>query len=176
MKKIQWFDSEKYDIYDELGKFVKTACKGISQEKLREVRDREEPVLELTFKLEDLGIDGVKVEDVLNCAYIPYFEVGDYLLESTQATLTSNAFNYAKERNLNNPKGLTIMVDPNGQTMTIPIIVIDKRKDRMEFYSDDEGYGWAVPIKDYSSVTACVQENWNFNNGLCIISKEEKGA
>lgn len=61
MKKVEWYESEKWDIYDELNEFVKNACKDISQEKLGEVRDREEPVLELTFKLEDLGIDGVKV-------------------------------------------------------------------------------------------------------------------
>lgn len=102
---------------------------------------------------------------------VPYTEVGHFVIASDVAELYHNGgCKYAEAHH-----GRPYTFNYDNQTITVLVIVVDRRQDNMDLYSDDEGYGWTVPLNKYPTISELVRAEANFNNGVCIIEKK-KGA
>lgn len=98
---------------------------------------------------------------------VPHTELGHFVIGSDVAELYHNGgHEYVKAHH-----GKSYEFNCGDQTITVLVAVVDRHQDIMALYSDDEGYGWVVPLKDYPTVAALVREEANFNNGSCIIAK-----
>lgn len=64
MRKIEWNGNTYWDINAEVEEAVKKTVSEMSEEELQAIRDRDTNIFEVTYSLEDLGIDSIKLEDV----------------------------------------------------------------------------------------------------------------
>ena len=168
MHKIEWCDAQVWDINEEIVKAVKETAFKMGEAELQKIRDKQINIFEVTYSLKDLGIDSsIKLEEVWDYIQVPHTEVGHFVIASDVAELYHNGGRKYAEAHHGRP----YMFNYDNQTITVLVIVVDRRQDIMALYSDDEGYGWVVPLKDYPTADALVREEANFNNGSCIIVK-----
>lgn len=171
MHKIDWNDVPQWNVNNEIREAVKKTVSEMSEEELQAIRDRDVNIFEVTYSLEDLGIDSsVKLEDVWDYIQVPHTEIGHFVIGSDVAELYHNGGRKYAEAHHGKPYAF----DYDNQTITVLVTVVDRNQDVMALYSDDEGYGWAVPLKDYPTVVDLVRAEANFNNGSCIIVKHGK--
>jgi len=170
MRKTEWNGEELWNINEEVREAVKKTVSAMSEDELQAIRDRDRNIFEVTYSLEDLNLGKVTLKDVWPYINVYDLEVGHFVVAAETTTMYHADREYAEERH-----GLAAWIDYSSRTINLAIVVVDRNKDYMELYSDDEGYGWEVPIRNYQSLTELVQKEANFNNGLCIIRKK-KGA
>lgn len=170
MRKTEWNGFPQWDINEEVKEAVKKTVSKMSEDELQAIRDRDSNIFEVTYGLVDLGINpSIKLEDIWDYVHVGAFEDRHFVLAVEQDELWHNDREYAEKHR--NPVEFNLVE----QTITVSITIVDRNKDIVDIYNDDEGYDWAVPLNSYPTIGELVRAEVNFNNGVYVLEKK-KGA